>query len=78
MHAATYHATDHKTFVLRQEFILEDKNEAEGSPYKVNITIDWEGGTRSMLLIMPSHKFLAWSAQVKSFIARKSANADNL
>ena len=39
MNAVTHHAADNKTFVPRQEFISEDKNEAKGAPSEVNITL---------------------------------------
>ena len=41
MHAVTHHATDNETFVPRQEFISEDKNEAEGAPSEEKIMLGW-------------------------------------
>ena len=59
MHALIHHTTDNETFVPGQEFSSEDKNEAKGAPYEVKITLDWEVNTRSMVVTLPLHKFLA-------------------
>ena len=78
MHAVAHKAENNETFVPRQDIISDDKNEAEGAPEEVKITLGWELDSRSLLVKLPSHKFTAWSSQVASFISRKAANAKDL
>ena len=66
------------THVPRQDFIADDKNEAEGAPEEIKIVLGWQLNTRSLTVHLPSHKFIAWSEQVNSFIARKTANSKDL
>ena len=77
MHAVAHNASS-DTFVPRQKLITDDKNEAEGAPEKVKITLVWELDTRSLIVGSPLHKFKAWTMQVEYFISRKSANAVDL
>jgi hypothetical protein len=77
MHAIAHKNTG-KDYVPRQNFIAEDKNEAEGGPEELKIVLGWELNTRELLVKLPSHKFIAWTSQVKTFITRSSANGDDL
>ena len=77
MHAIAHKAAN-DTSVPRQNFIAEDKNEAEGAPEEVKITLGWNLDTRRLLVSLPEHKYKAWSSQLKSFQNRKSANAKDL
>jgi hypothetical protein len=78
------HAIAHKDdpisspFIPRQDFIADDKNEAEGAPEEVKVTLGWELNSRSLLVKLPFHKFKAWTSQVDSFISRKSSNSKDL
>ena len=78
MHAVAHSAIGNETFVPRQNFISEDKNEAEGAPEEVKITLGWELDSRRLLIKLPEHKHKAWSSQVESFISRKTTNVDDL
>jgi hypothetical protein len=78
MHAVAHRAIGNETFVPRQNFISEDKNEAEGAPEEVKITLGWELDSRRLLIKLPAHKYKAWSSQVESFLTRKTANVDDL
>jgi hypothetical protein len=78
MHAVAHKAKNDETFIPRQNIISKDKNEAEGAPEEIKITLGWELDSRSLLIKLPAHKFKAWSSQVNSFISRKTANEKDL
>ena len=77
MHALAQHSLN-DPFIPRQDFISDDKNEAEGAPEEVKITLGWVLDTRRLLIQLPKHKFKAWSTQVDSFTKRKSACSKDL
>ena len=77
MHAFT-HSVDGPSHIPRQNFIADDKNEAEGGPEEVKIVLGWELNSRSLSVHLPFHKFRAWSSQVDSFLSRKTSNAKDL
>ena len=77
MHAVA-HIASSDTFLPRQNLIADDKNEAERDPEEVKITLGWELETRSLMVILPLHKFKAWTIKVESLISRKSTNAEDL
>ena len=77
MHAIA-HKNEGVSHIPRQNFIADDKNEAEGGPEEVKIVLGWELNSRELLVSLPSHKFIAWSSQVKSFLSRVSASGDDL
>ena len=64
--------------IPRQDFIAEDKNDAEGAPEEVKIVLGWEVNSRELKIKLPKHKFIAWSTQLKSFFSRKTAGAKDL
>ena len=72
------HAMAHKakgpTHLTRQEFIADDKNEAEGAPEEVKVCLGWCINTRSLTVSLPQHKFTAWDADIANIITRKSTN----
>ena len=75
---AVAHNASSDTFVPRQNLIADDKNEAEGAPEEVKVTLGWGLDTISLIVRLPLHKFKSWTMQVESFISRKSANAEDL
>ena len=77
MHALA-HNSDQPTPVPRQDFIAEDKNDAEGAPEEVKVVLGWELNSRELTITLPQHKFVAWNTQLKSFLTRKTANAKDL
>ena len=77
MHAVAHKATG-QTFIPRQDLIADDKNEAEGGPEETKTILGWEIDSRQLLVKLPSHKFIAWSSQVESFLTRKTANSKDL
>ena len=77
MHALA-HKNSEKPHVKRDNFIADDKNEAEGAPEEIKIVLGWELNSRQLLVSLPHHKFVAWSTQVKSFTTRVSANSKDL
>ena len=58
MHAIA-HQVEGEVFVPRQDFIADDKNEAEGAPEEIKIVLGWQINTRSLLVSLPFHKFKA-------------------
>ena len=77
MHAVA-HKANGDTFIPRQDLIADDKNEAEGGPEETKVILGWELDSRRLLVKLPSHKFIAWSSQVRSFLDRKTANSKDL
>ena len=77
MHAIS-HNNNGETFIPRQNFIADDKNEAEGAPEEKKIVLGWELNSRQLLVSLPIHKYKAWSSQVSSFVTRKSASSEDL
>ena len=78
MHAVAHKAKNDESFIPRQNIISEDRNEAEGAPEEIKITLGWELDSRSLLIKLPAHKFKAWSSQVESFISRKAVSGKDL
>ena len=77
MHAFTHEAKGN-THIARQDFIVDDKNEAEGGPEEVKIVLGWKVNTRSLRVQLPFHKFKAWTEQINSIRKRKTVNAKEL
>ena len=77
MHALA-HKVDGKSHVKRDNFIADDKNEAEGGPAEIKIVLGWNVNTRELSVSLPSHKHKAWSSQLQSFIKRKTVNLKDL
>lgn len=65
-------------FLKRDDFIAEDKIDAEGAPEECKTCLGWLLNTRALTASLPFHKLKAWSSQVRSFVARKSANEEDL
>ena len=77
MHAIA-HQTHSPSSVTRQDFIAEDKNDAEGAPEEVKIVLGWEINSRELKIKLPKHKFIAWNNQLQSFFTRRTAGAKDL
>jgi hypothetical protein len=75
---ALAHSAAGDTHISRQNMIADDKNEAEGGPEESKICLGWILDTRRLLIILPDHKFLAWSEQTRQIMHQKSANNDQL
>ena len=77
MHAIAHQASN-RHLIPRQDFIAEDKNEAEGAPEEQKIVLGWMIDTRRLIISLPHHKFVAWSTQLASFITRNTTNATDI
>ena len=77
MHALAHQASS-STTIPRQNFIAEDKNDAEGAPEEIKIVLGWTINSRSLTISLPEHKFKAWRSQLTSFFHRRSAGAKDL
>ena len=77
IHALAHSSSTH-TSVIRQNMIADDKNEAEGGPEERKICLGWLLDTRRLLVILPSHKFVAWTLQTNAMIKQKTANNADL
>ena len=52
MHAVAHNASS-DTFLPKQKLIADDKNEAEGAPEEVKITLGWDFDTRLLIIRLP-------------------------
>ena len=77
LEAVAHNATG-DTFIKRQHFISDEKNEAEGAAEEIKICLGWEINTRSLTIALPSHKFIAWSGEITRVINSKSVNNKTL
>ena len=77
IHAMAHQATD-STFINRQNMIADDKNEAEGGPEEAKICLGWILDTRRLLVQLPDHKYIAWSAQTTRLGAQNTTNSKDL
>ena len=75
---ALAHTASADTHIQRNNMIADDKNEAEGAPEETKICLGWILDTRRLLVTLPDHKFIAWSAQTQATIDQKSANNKQL
>ena len=55
-----------------------DKNEAKGAPEEVKICLGWKVNSRTLMVSLPDHKFIAWSKQIEDTISHKSASNKQL
>ena len=77
MHAIA-HKNSAKHIVPRQDFIADDKNDAEGAAEEEKVVLGWSLNTRTLDIKLPYHKYKAWSSQLRSFILRQSTNAKDI
>ena len=77
LHAVS-HKADTETFIPRDDMISNEKNEAEGSPEEEKICLEWMLDTRALIVLLPEHKFVAWTEQVNQLISAKSAGNKEL
>ena len=61
---AVAHNAEGETFIQRQHFISEDKNEAEGAAEEVKICLGWSINTRQLTVSLPEHKYVAWHREI--------------
>ena len=71
--------TEDEIGVDRDHFIARDKCEAEGAIAEERICLGWNLDTRKLLVMLPTHKYVAWSGDIDKLITRKTiAHADLL
>ncbi len=75
---AVANVTDDKMDVKRDNFIAQDKCEAEGAIAEERICLGWDLHTRSLLVKLPSHKYIVWSGDVQKIIDRRSISHADL
>ena len=75
---AVANVTDDKMDVKRDNLIARDKCEAEGAITEERICLGWNLHTRSLLVKLPIHKYIAWSEDVQKVIDRKSISHADL
>ena len=78
VHAIAHTAEDGITHLPRQEFIADDKNEAEGGPEEIKTCLGWTIDTRRLLVSLPTHKYLAWDKEIVRVSRAKSVSNDTL
>ena len=59
--------------ITRDDMITKDKMLAEGALSELKIILGWLYNTRCLLISLPSHKFIAWSAQINTVIETRFA-----
>jgi hypothetical protein len=57
--------------IKRRELVSQPKLVAEGGPAEAQIVLGWTLNTRSLLVILPSDKFEAWSADLRLIIEER-------
>ena len=76
------HAFAHKAkgemVIPRNDFIAEDKNEAEGAPEEIKTVLGWDVNTRKLLVSSPKHKHVPWSSQLQGFLSRKTLSLEEI
>ena len=75
---ALAHSPSSSTFIHRQNMIADDKNEAEGAPEERKICLGWILDTRQLLVILPEHKYIAWTSQTVAMIDQASTSNKEL
>ena len=69
---AVAHLAEDKTFVQRQDLISDEINEAEGAPEEIKICLGWQLNTRTLLIRLLLHKYIAWDSQLLQIIKAKT------
>ena len=75
---AIAHTAQGETFLERQEFIADDKNDAEGGPEEIKICLGWQLDTRRLTVALPMHKYIAWDKELEIAHNSKSISNDTL
>jgi hypothetical protein len=57
--------------IKRRELVSKPKLIAEGGPAEAQIVLGWTLNTRSLLVILPSDKFEAWSSDLRVIISER-------
>ena len=77
MHAIA-HSSSNEIGLPRDDFIADDKNDAEGAAEEEKICLGLMLNTRSLTISLPSHKFKAWSAQVEAVLRQQRVSLESL
>ena len=77
MHAIAHNSSS-TTFLVRDNFIADDKNDAEGAPEEAKIVLGWMINSRTLTVSLPPHKFIAWSSQIEEAMNQKFVSIDNI
>ena len=77
MHAIA-HSSSNGTFLPRDNFIADDKNDAEGAAEEEKICLGLVLNTRTLTISLPTHKFKAWSAQVNETLHKRKIDIKSL
>ena len=77
MHAIA-HSSSNEIGLPRDDFIADDKNDAEGAAEEEKICLGLTLNTRSLTISLPSHKFKAWSAQVEAVLRQQRVSLESL
>ena len=75
---AVAHSAKGSTFITRQHFISNEKNEAEGAAEEVKICLGWELDTRRLLVALPEHKFIAWHNEIEIMMKGRTVSNKTL
>ena len=78
IHAISNTASSSSTSIPRDDMIADDKNEAEGAPEEIKITLGWSLDTRRLLVKLPFHKWKAWRHQISSTLKGTAVDRDTL
>ena len=62
----------------RTTFISKTKATAEGALEEVKTVLGWVLNTRRLTISLPAHKFIAWSSEMKTIIAKGSSSLKEL
>ena len=66
-------------FIRDGSYMISDgKNDAEGAPEETKICLGWRLGTRALLVMIPEHKYVAWTEKIKKLISSKTAGNNEL
>jgi hypothetical protein len=55
--------------IQRREIVSAPKLEAEGSPAELQIVLGWLLNSRLLMILLPTDKFEAWSADLRAIVA---------
>ena len=64
--------------IKRDPMVEMEKAAAEGPAEEIKIVLGWRIHTRRLLISLPDHKFIAWSAQIDMTLSKKTVSNKTL